>query len=113
RRVLFRSPMLMFLYPLAITLVLLTFVGPLFQHARIVYAMTIAVTFLIAIVDGLKELFASLEMSNPAWLQLVIDTYHQYLPFYEEGLGWFIPVVVVVFLSTLLYNIFRKKQANA
>src|SRR5699024_9328387 len=74
----FSLPMLMFLYPLAITLVLLTFIGPLFQHARMVYVMTMAVTFLIAIVDGLKELFASLEMSNPTWLQVIIDTYHQY-----------------------------------
>lgn len=109
----FSLPMLMFLYPLAITLVLLTFIGPLFQHARMVYVMTMAVTFLIAIVDGLKELFASLEMFNPTWLQMIIDAYHQYLPFYEEGLGWLIPVVVVVLLATLLYNIFWKKQANA
>src|SRR5699024_6736189 len=42
----FSLPMLMFLYPLAITLVLLTFIGPLFQHARMVYVMTMAVTFL-------------------------------------------------------------------
>src|SRR5699024_967621 len=109
----FSLTMLLFLYPLAITLVLLTFIGSLFQHAIMVYVMTMAVTFLIAIVDGLKELFASLEMSNPTWLQVIIDTYHQYLPFYEEGLGWLIPVVVVVLLATLLYNIFWKKQANA
>src|SRR5699024_12114846 len=105
--------MLMFLYPLAITLVLLTFIGPLFQHARMVYVMTMAVTFLIATVDGLKELFASLEMSNPTWVQRIIDAYHQYLLFYEEGLAWLIPVVVVVLLATLLYNIFWITQANA
>src|SRR5699024_735282 len=99
----FSLPMLMFLYPLAITLVLLTFIVPLFHHARMVYVMAMAVTFLIVIVDGLKELFASLKMSNPTWLQVIIDTYHQYLPFYEEGLGWLIPVVVVVLLATLLY----------
>src|SRR5699024_2672746 len=109
----FSLPMLMFLYPLAITLVLLTFIGPLFQHARMVYVMTMAVSFLIAIFDGLKEIFASLPMFNPTWLQMIIDAYSQYLPFYEEGLGWLIPVVVVVLLATLLYNIFWKKQANA
>src|SRR5699024_12492081 len=98
-------------YTLAITLVLFTFLGRLFQHARMVYVMTMAVTFLIAIVDGFKELFASLEMSIPTWLQVIIDSYHQYLPFYEDGLGWLIPVVVVVLLATLLYNIFWQKQA--
>src|SRR5699024_8210161 len=109
----FSLPMLMFLYPLAITLVLLTFIGPLFQHARMVYVMTMAVTFLIAILDGMKELFSSVEMFNPTWLQMIIDSYHQYLPCYEEGLGCLILFVVIVLLATLLYNIFWKKQANA
>src|SRR5699024_7764242 len=71
----FLLPILLFLYQLAITLVLLSFIGPLFQHARMVYVMKMAVTFLIAIVDGLKELFASLEMSHPTWLQMIIDAY--------------------------------------
>src|SRR5690625_4327961 len=47
----FSIPVLMFLYPLAIVLILLTFLSRLFNHARIVYVVTIAVTFLIAIVD--------------------------------------------------------------
>src|SRR5699024_12451088 len=50
--------MLMFRYPLAITLVLLTFIGPLFLHARMVYVMTMAVSYLNCIVNGLKEIFA-------------------------------------------------------
>src|SRR5699024_8943586 len=33
----FSIPVLMFLYPLAIVLMLLTFLSPLFNHARIVY----------------------------------------------------------------------------
>src|SRR5699024_11816242 len=68
----FSLPMLMFLYPLAITLVLLTFIGPLFLHARMVYVMTMAVNFLIVFVDGLIELFASLEMFDPTWLHVII-----------------------------------------
>src|SRR5699024_10797099 len=65
----FSLPMLMFLYPLAITLVLLTFIGPLFQHARMVYVMTMAVTFLISIGDALKELFDFLVIDNHTCFQ--------------------------------------------
>ena len=49
-------PVLMLLYPLAIVLILLTFLSPLFNHASIVYVTVMFVTFLISIVDGLKAL---------------------------------------------------------
>lgn len=47
-------PVLMFLYPLAIVLVVLAFLSPLFKHRSLVYQMTIGVTFIISIVEGLK-----------------------------------------------------------
>src|SRR5699024_9454882 len=45
-------PVLMFLYPLAITLVLLAFLSPLFQHKKIVYQCTTFFTLIIAIIEG-------------------------------------------------------------
>lgn len=105
-------PMLMFLYPLAITLVLLTFAGPLFNHARTVYATTIVVTFLIAIVDGLKELYQSLDIKNADWLQWIIDVYHAYLPFYDEGLGWVLPAIVVSVVTAFVYRMMQKREAS-
>lgn len=53
-------PILMFLYPLAIVLILLTFLSPLFKHAQLVYITTISVTFVIGFFDGLKSLAESL-----------------------------------------------------
>ena len=52
-------PVLMLLYPLAIVLIFLTFLSPLFNHARIVYVSVMFVTFLISIVDGFKALCGS------------------------------------------------------
>ncbi|RST58834.1 branched-chain amino acid transport system II carrier protein [Siminovitchia terrae] len=89
-------PVLMFLYPLAIVLMLLTFMSPLFKHSRLVYVSTIAVTFLISIVDGLKTLCDSLKIPYFEWLSPIIDFYKDNLPMYAEGLGWLIPVLVVL-----------------
>ena len=49
-------PVLMFLYPLAVVLMLLTFTSPLFNHSRVVYIAATVVAFMISIIDGLKTL---------------------------------------------------------
>ncbi|WP_010531342.1 branched-chain amino acid transport system II carrier protein [Lentibacillus jeotgali] len=89
-------PVLMFLYPLAIVLMLLTFLSPLFNHARVVYGSTIAVTFLISIFDGLKSLCESLGIEYFSWMQPIVAFYEQSLPLYSQGLGWLLPAVVVI-----------------
>lgn len=100
-------PVLMFLYPLAVALMLLTFLSPVFLHARFVYVSAIFITFFISIVDGLKTLFVSLEKPNPEWLSSIIQFYDQTLPFYADGLGWFIPVVIVLVITTILARLLK------
>ncbi|WP_077326482.1 branched-chain amino acid transport system II carrier protein [Virgibacillus siamensis] len=92
-------PVLMFLYPLAIVLMLLTFLSPLFNHARVVYSSTIAVTFLISFFDGLKSLCESLGIQYFTWMQPIITFYEQTLPFYSQGLGWLLPAVIVIAIT--------------
>ena len=95
-------PVLMFLYPLAIVLIILAFTSPLFNHARAVYVATIAVTFFIAIIDGFKTLTGTLEVANPAWLQAIIDTYSAVLPLYDVGLGWLLPAIATIVITGLI-----------
>lgn len=95
-------PVLMFLYPLAIVLILLAFLSPLFKHDRLVYISAMSVTFFIAIVDGLKSLTASLGISNPAWLQSIVDFYASTLPLYSDGLGWLVPAVVTIAIAAVI-----------
>ena len=52
----FSIPVLMFLYPLAITLIFLSITSSLFNDRAIVYQMTTLFTLLFAIVDFLKAL---------------------------------------------------------
>ncbi|WP_405098940.1 branched-chain amino acid transport system II carrier protein [Oceanobacillus sp. FSL H7-0719] len=98
-------PILMFLYPLAIVLILLTFLSPLFNHARFVYVATIAVTFLIAIVDGIKALADSLEVEMFHFIKPIVEFYERILPFYNEGIGWLLPALIVILITGILARV--------
>ncbi|MGK7378734.1 branched-chain amino acid transport system II carrier protein [Planococcus sp. 1R117A] len=95
-------PVLMFLYPLAIVLIILAFTSPLFKHDRLVYVSAITVTFFIAVIDGLKTLTGSLGVANPSWLQAIVDFYAASLPLYADGLGWLLPAVIVIAVTGLI-----------
>lgn len=95
-------PVLMFLYPLAIVLMLLTFLSPLFNHSRIVYILATFSTFMISIFDGLKALCDSIGIDYFAWMTPFVSFYEQALPLYTKGLGWFIPALVIIAVSSLI-----------
>ncbi|MDN7243081.1 branched-chain amino acid transport system II carrier protein [Planococcus sp. N028] len=103
----FSIPILMFLYPLAIVLIMLAFLSPLFKHDRLVYVSAITVAFLVGIIDGLKTLTASLGVPNPGWLQAIVDFYASVLPLYNNGLGWFVPVIIVIAITGVIANVRR------
>lgn len=95
-------PLLMFIYPLAIVLILLAFTSPLFDHAKLVYVSATVVTFMISIVDGFKALAESLGRADFSWLQPIITFYENYLPLYEHGLGWLLPVVITIIITSVI-----------
>lgn len=98
-------PVLMFLYPLAVVLMLLTFTSPLFNHARFVYVSATAVALLISIIDGVKTLYGTLGISVenwPNWLNGIVNFYDTVLPYYSEGLGWLLPVAIVILVTGVI-----------
>lgn len=95
-------PVLMFLYPLAVVLMILTFLSPLFNHARIVYVGATIVTFMISIIDGLKTLCDLLEIDYYVWMSPIIAFYEKVLPLYKEGLGWLLPVLIVMLITGVI-----------
>src|SRR5690606_21253937 len=107
----FSIPVLMFLYPLAIVLMLLTFLSPLFNHAQLVYVATIGVTLLISIFDGLKALCGTLGIDYFGWMVPVLDFYEQVLPFYGQGLGWLLPALAVIIITGVIAR-FQKVSAT-
>lgn len=100
-------PVLMFVYPLAIVLILLTFTSPLFNHSRIVYVLVTIVTFMVSVIDGFKELCKSLEIEYFGWLEPIIKFYERVLPFYNDGLGWLIPVLVTTIITGSIARIIK------
>lgn len=109
----FSIPVLMLLYPLAIVLMILTFLSPLFNHSRVVYASTIAVTFFVSIIDGVKAFCKSLEIDYFSWLEAIISFYEHVLPLYNQGLGWLLPAGIVIFITGICVRIFQTGTVEA
>lgn len=85
-------PVLMFLYPLAITLVLLAFLSPLFQHKKIVYQCTTFFTLIIAIIEGLKA--SPSFISGNAVVHQITTSIDQLLPLSSVNMGWILPAII-------------------
>lgn len=102
----YSTPVLMFLYPLAIILVLLGFSGPLFKNNPIVYQTVTIFTIIPALIDGLQ--------SSPAWIQnasitqKIIEFAKNTLPFFGIGMGWIVPAVFGLILGLGIYLIKEK-----
>lgn len=86
------TPMLMFLYPLAITLIVLAIASPLFQHDPIVYRWTTALTLIPAIFDALGA--APAIITRQGWVQALLSLDAQYLPLAKLGLDWALPALI-------------------
>ncbi|WP_318509010.1 branched-chain amino acid transport system II carrier protein [Bacillus sp. T3] len=103
-------PVLMFLYPLAVALMLLTFVSKFFNHARMVYVAAIGVTFLISIIDGLKTFCALFGLEYFGWMKPIVSFYEKSLPLYNEGLGWLIPVIVAIVVTGAIAHVQKTSE---
>lgn len=99
-------PVLMFLYPLVITLILLALAGRLFDHDRSVYISTTAFTCFAALLDMLKTLPANLQ--EQLRVGGILSAAEAYLPFFKLNLGWVVPATLGLLLGLLLRAI-RKK----
>ena len=92
-------PVLMFLYPLAITLILLALFGKYYNHDKAVYASVTGFTLVAALFDLVKSL--------PAGLYGVINgdaimSVGSLLPFSSLGMGWIVPAIVGLVVGLVL-----------
>lgn len=88
----FSAPVLYFLYPLAIVLILLGLFGRFFGHAGRVYRWTMLFTWLSAL----------LELGRVVKFQPVMELAGRFLPLYAYGLGWVVPAAVGFLVGLLL-----------
>ncbi|OCA91752.1 branched-chain amino acid transport system II carrier protein [Pseudobacillus wudalianchiensis] len=100
--IMYSIPVLMFLYPLAVTLMLLTFLSPLFNHSRVVYVAATIVALMISTIDGIKTFCDSFGIAYFNWVKAVVAFYEQVLPLYSQGLGWLLPVLIVILITGII-----------
>lgn len=85
-------PALLFVYPIVMTVVLLTIVNKFVNLSKAGMRLTTGVAAIVAVVDILRQFF------GVAWAGSVINV----LPLGVSGLGWLVPVCVCLVLSALL-----------
>ena len=84
-------PVLFALYPVAIALVVLTFVRSKLRNPRCAYQLVIAVSLLFALIDAAKV--AGLDVSK-----------FNVLPLFDIGMGWLIPTGTAMLLAIFIGN---------
>lgn len=101
----YSTPVLMFLYPLSIVLILLTLGGGLFGNDRGVLRWTIGFTMAASVIDLLR----TLPESTRALLHLepLMTFAETYLPLCRLGFGWVCPALAGLLLGLLLRRMRR------
>ncbi|MTD39978.1 branched-chain amino acid transport system II carrier protein [Erwinia sp. CPCC 100877] len=104
----FSVPVLMFLYPLAMTLMLLVILSPIFHHRKKVYQMTTYITLLAALLDALNSMPESVKAFPLVNSLLTIA--ETYLPLFTIGMGWVVPAIIG-FIIGLIWSVGKKEYA--
>lgn len=82
----------MLIYPPAIALILLAFLGKFFAHDRTVYIATMIGTWAAAIFDCMKTLPAPVQAALHLDAPIAFAAAH--LPLFDKNLGWLLPAVI-------------------
>ena len=101
----YSTPVLMFLYPLSIVLILLTLGGRLFGNHPTVLRWTIGCTAVAALADLLR----TLPEGTRAVLHLegVVSLAETWLPLCKAGFGWLVPALIGLVIGLVLRRVRR------
>lgn len=100
-------PVLMFLYPLAITLILLGVFSPFFNNYALVYKTTTFFTLIPAFFDLLNNLPENFKDANV--IQSLLNFAKAYFPFFEFGFGWVCFSLVGFVIGMIGYFVHKNK----
>ncbi|ALS36159.1 branched-chain amino acid transport system II carrier protein [Enterococcus ureilyticus] len=99
----FSIPVLMFLYPLAMILMILVIISPLFGHRKEVYRTTTYVTLVAALLDALNN--APEFIKSNSGVTTILTTAENYLPLFTIGMGWVVPSVLGFIIGLVWINL--------
>ncbi|EDW20697.1 branched-chain amino acid transport system II carrier protein [Bacillus pumilus] len=87
-------PVLVAIYPLAIVIILLSFLDRWINGRRVIYVVSLIFTGFFAIIDGL--LAAKINLGGlPAFSDA-------FIPFYDLGIGWVVPAIIGAGIGVLI-----------
>ncbi len=92
-------PVLMMLYPIAITLTLLALFGKLFNYNRTIITSVMTMTVISSFFDLLKALPA--EWTAAVGADRILSVCEHFLPLFSYGFGWVVPTVIGLFIGIL------------
>jgi len=95
------TPVLMTMYPVAISLIFLTFLHSVFNGKTEVYQGSLLFTFIISLFDGLNAAGINIDMIN--------TFFNRFLPMHNVGLGWLLPSIIGG-LGGYVLSLLRKKE---
>lgn len=99
--ILWSTPMLMFLYPFAMVLILLSVFSPLFHRDPVVYGFVVGFTTVPALLDMVSA-FPPV-VSQSAFGQALTAFQHSVLPFANLGMDWVVPAAAGAVLGLGLH----------
>jgi len=94
------TPVLMFLYPLAMALIFLSILSPLFHRAAVVYRWVVVFTVVPALFDMMAAFPASVSQSA---LGRAMAHVQSFMPLAASGMDWLVPALVGAVFGTLHY----------
>lgn len=100
-------PVLMFSYPLAIVLIILSLMAPIIKKNEIIYRWTIGFTIVPAILDFINALpdpIKEYRIINP-----LLDFAKNYLPLFDYGFGW-TSLATIGFILGVIHARYKKSK---
>ena len=102
-------PVLMFLYPLVITLIILSLLSPLIHQQKDVYRWTTGLTVIAAFFDFLNALPDSVKENRI--ITKMINFAKTLFPGFDYGFGWIVPAMIGCIIGLLIWKV-RGKRVN-
>ncbi|MBU5594077.1 branched-chain amino acid transport system II carrier protein [Amphibacillus sp. MSJ-3] len=102
-------PVLMFLYPLAITLIILSLLSPFIHQQKDVYRWTTGLTIIAALFDFINALPNSIKEN--VIIAKIINFAGLYLPGFDYGFGWIVPAMIGFIIGLFFWKV-REKYLN-
>lgn len=103
-------PVLMFLYPLAIVLIILSLLNPVIKKQKTVYQWTIGLTVFAALFDFINALPKSVKEKGVLGEIIQVATY--YLPGFENGFGWILPSIFGFIVGVIMWKVVEDSSVH-